>query len=332
MFASILSQSCPQAFRRIALAATCCLVMTSSLRADGITFTKTHIDLGKVRTAGDIDQQFDFVVTGNSPVEIIEIRPSCGCIKPTLEKKVYQPGEKGTIPFSIHATSQKEGPKKFQLSISTREPRLHTHVLSMDASFVNDITIQPSNLIIYMNGKKEMHEQITVTDRRPAHLAITEVTASSERLIPTVRTEKKGESEIQLVDLKIAADFPVGRHEALVHIRTNDGEYSSLEIPVTVVHQPRIRSMPEQIRLRAGTPNGQIYQIRLMDNQGKPIRIESITTNVESLKCEWQKDATRMPWVRVEAPPGIASQDKAEVTVKISEPVSTEWSLPITLE
>lgn len=40
---------------------------------------------------------FGFTNTGREPIEIDSVKSSCGCTTVSLEKKVYQPGEKGHI-------------------------------------------------------------------------------------------------------------------------------------------------------------------------------------------------------------------------------------------
>jgi Protein of unknown function (DUF1573) len=52
-------------------------------------------------TAGATDQfvvaKYQFTNTGNNPVTIIEVQPSCGCTTVQLAKKEYAPGESGEL-------------------------------------------------------------------------------------------------------------------------------------------------------------------------------------------------------------------------------------------
>ena len=45
--------------------------------------------------------EFPFQNSSDHIVEVTEVKVSCGCTKVKLKKKLYLPGEKGVIPYSI---------------------------------------------------------------------------------------------------------------------------------------------------------------------------------------------------------------------------------------
>jgi len=75
------------------------------LTADAkIEFTKKVIDFGDVESGKIVDVVFEFENKGDTDLEIKRINSSCGCTVPSLEKKVYKPGEKGKIPVKFYST------------------------------------------------------------------------------------------------------------------------------------------------------------------------------------------------------------------------------------
>ncbi len=68
-------------------------------RAD-LVFSTLRAELGEIRSGARLGYSFSFVNRGTEPVEIVEARPGCGCLRPRLERLVFRPGEEGTIPLA----------------------------------------------------------------------------------------------------------------------------------------------------------------------------------------------------------------------------------------
>lgn len=62
-----------------------------------IKFDRAQYDFGVVEEGGVLTHSFVFTNTGTEPLEIVDIRTSCGCTAAHPDKKIYQPGEKGVI-------------------------------------------------------------------------------------------------------------------------------------------------------------------------------------------------------------------------------------------
>ncbi len=75
------------------------------LTADAkIEFSKKVIDFGDVNSGKIVNVVFEFENKGDTDLEIKRINTTCGCTVPSLEKKVYKPGEKGKIPVKFYST------------------------------------------------------------------------------------------------------------------------------------------------------------------------------------------------------------------------------------
>lgn len=79
-------------------------MMVFSLAAEShIKFKETTIDFGEVNSGEIVDIKFEFENTGDSILIIKNISTSCGCAAAKLEKKEYQPGEKGALPVKFNS-------------------------------------------------------------------------------------------------------------------------------------------------------------------------------------------------------------------------------------
>ncbi len=64
-------------------------------------FKETTIDFGEVDAGKSIDIKFEFQNTGDDVLIVKNIRSTCGCTVAKVDKKEYNPGEKGEIPVKF---------------------------------------------------------------------------------------------------------------------------------------------------------------------------------------------------------------------------------------
>jgi hypothetical protein len=85
-------------------------------KSPGIQFeTKTH-DFGKIPKGKDATCSFKFTNTGDAPLTLKDVRPSCGCTAPKWPRKPIMPGETASIKAVYDAAS----PGRFQKSITVK--------------------------------------------------------------------------------------------------------------------------------------------------------------------------------------------------------------------
>lgn len=62
-----------------------------------ISFEKDMHDFGKIEKGQIAKHKFKFKNTGNQPLIVTNVRPSCGCTTPSYSKEPVMPGQEGTI-------------------------------------------------------------------------------------------------------------------------------------------------------------------------------------------------------------------------------------------
>jgi len=67
-----------------------------------LRFYNLRHDFGKVDDTDELIYEFKFKNEGSERLQIIEVKPSCGCTTTELEKMVYEPGEEGAIELLFH--------------------------------------------------------------------------------------------------------------------------------------------------------------------------------------------------------------------------------------
>ena len=66
-------------------------------KGPAVSFEKDTYDFGKIEKGNIAKYQFKFTNTGDEPLIITNVRPSCGCTTPTWSKEPVAPGQSGYI-------------------------------------------------------------------------------------------------------------------------------------------------------------------------------------------------------------------------------------------
>ncbi|MGE5341657.1 MAG: DUF1573 domain-containing protein [Candidatus Omnitrophota bacterium] len=93
-------------------------------------FEKTIVDFGEAVSDQVMTIEFKFENTGDETLTIGNISTSCGCTLATLEKKVYNPGEKGTLQVKFDPKTI-NGPVTRAITVNSNDsanPSLHLEI------------------------------------------------------------------------------------------------------------------------------------------------------------------------------------------------------------
>src|SRR5947209_4479086 len=85
-----------------------------------LRFGQTTFEAGEVRGGAVLTPRFAFTNVGTAPVEITEVRPGCGCLKPRLTRRTVPPGETGQIELEVDTRRESAGPHVWQLGVRSQ--------------------------------------------------------------------------------------------------------------------------------------------------------------------------------------------------------------------
>ncbi len=90
-----------------------------ALKSQGIfNFEKETHDFGTLEEGVVASYEFEFTNTGDQPIEISEVKASCGCTTPYWSKELIMPGKKGKIKASYN-TQKRPGPFNKSITIKS---------------------------------------------------------------------------------------------------------------------------------------------------------------------------------------------------------------------
>lgn len=112
--------------------------------AQTITFNETTIDYGTVKPAADGNKVFTVKNTGDKPLIISRVQPSCGCTTPEFSQEPIMPGKTGLI--KVHYDTNRVGDFQKLIEVYSNDP-------------VN------SRSVIYIKGKVDPNAPETVAQK-----------------------------------------------------------------------------------------------------------------------------------------------------------------------
>jgi len=89
-------------------------------------FEKTEHNFGKIDQNVPVTAVFEFTNTGDAPLILTNVAPSCGCTAPTYTKEPIMPGKTGTIKAQYNAAAMGLFTKTITVTANTDKPIILT--------------------------------------------------------------------------------------------------------------------------------------------------------------------------------------------------------------
>lgn len=300
-------------------------------------FAKSSVDAGTLRTGLRAKFEFPFTVEGDEPLQILELKPGCGCLKPAIEKYYYKPGEKGKITLQVNTLGESAGKQRWYVHVRYRQGIKNIQLaLQVHADVTTEVTIQPAKVRVIATAGG-LTQEIRLTDLRNKHLTIKAV-QSSLKFVNAATTDS-GHDELghwhSTIRLGLCENLPSGEHHGTLHIYTDDSIYGHLQVPIHITRpaRNRIRANPGTIKIIgiAGRP----LPSRLLavgDAENEPVEIKKIRADHPAIQCRWAKGPGALATVKIQVDRLKMKSKQIESTIQvyISSPAEEVISIPVT--
>ncbi len=311
------------------------LLPTSAARAE-LECAEPTVDKGEVRGGVPLSHRFPLVNRGSQTVEVTDVRPSCGCLAPKLERRRFQPGESGVLVLEVNTLTQPAGAQQLRATIHYRTGAIeHELPLYICARVVSEISVEPPSLAIYTDTS--IGHEIVVIDRRTEPLIVRAVPSSSPHVrtrLGELRRDDAGHWR-RSIQVEVLADCPEGNHNEVLSICTSDPTYPELKVPFTIVKRARreVSAAPSSIDL-SETATGQPLPARIVllsAVDDAEVRIERVECDHAAIDCHWAQGPGRQATVKVRIDRSRILGDNllGSVHVHISSPTPQTITIPV---
>ena len=191
-----------------------------------VEFEKLTHQFGVINDEREVSYEFKFRNTGDSNLEIFELKGSCGCTVPALDKKVYAPGESGQIKV-IYNPNNRRGKQHTTVTVTTNDPVRAQLTLGLESEVKPTIMTEPQVASIgQVERGKEATTIITITSRRKDILPV-QVTPGDAKVNATLKqyeeVEVDGEKLYRVpIEITLSPNAMVGPIQTQCVVRTTD--------------------------------------------------------------------------------------------------------------
>jgi hypothetical protein len=242
-----------------------------------IEFEAVEHDFGTISDDQQIEYEFKFTNKGVGPLEITNTHGSCGCTVGSLEKRVYQPGEGGSIKVSFNPAGKRDQ-QHTTVTVASNDATKPQTVLNIKALVRPLVMIEPQFAMLNQVPKARGGSTKLTISSRIAGLSILSATPSVAYLDAKVSGEREVEvngETLRQWDLEVVArpEAPVGNIAGVVQVRTSD-EKRVLTVSATGEVVGDVMVTPRQVQI-AGIAPGQAIntQVTLKSRNGMPFRV-----------------------------------------------------------
>jgi Protein of unknown function (DUF1573) len=151
--------------------------LAATLQA-GLTFDQNPLQINPKPEDEEIESTFTFTNTGSKPIQVTGLESSCSCLEASLDKAVYQPGEKGKGKAKFKVSSFTGKNEKF-LHIYTDDPDAKDIVMTAVIDVPVVVQVEPK-LVEWITGDKPEPKQYTVKMLGPDEIHIKQVSSTRE--------------------------------------------------------------------------------------------------------------------------------------------------------
>lgn len=300
-----------------------------------IVFDTPVYNFGRIVSGQDVVQDFWFTNKGTGPLEILAIRPSCGCTTTGDFDRVVQPGGRGKIPIKV-ATGKFNGPVVKTVTVQTNVPGPAANALiTIQGDLWQPISVQPDSVFLGRILESEANAaalvqsvSITTTNNAVARLS------APRSNNPVFRAEARKLEAGRRFTVTVFAVPPIrsGNNYGTIEIDTGLADMPTVRIPVTLIVAPELEVAPQLISFSGplNTPIKRFVSIR--NNVAAPLRVSGATCNNRDVRLEFTEVQPGVAWqLVIDIPAGYRPADPGgdKITLRTSKAGSESLSIPI---
>jgi len=244
--------------KKIILLSSVCIAFAGSglspLRAADapkIEFQSTTYDFGKIKQGEVARHDYIFTNSGNATLEILDVKPGCGCTTAGTWDKKVEPGKTGSIPLQFNSTGFGGSVSK-SATVTCNDPARSNVVLVLSGTVWRPVDITPAMAMFQIDSDSQTNQTkvLKIVSNMEEPLTVTEVTSANKSFTTELKTIKEGKE----YELSVTAVPPFSQPTTFsqISVKTSATNVPPLNVTAYATLQMQVTVSPMQINLPAG--------------------------------------------------------------------------------
>ena len=226
----------------------------------GLVFSEYLMHFGNqpVPQQPEVNATFLFRNVGDQPVNITDMKPSCGCLTPKVSISEIAPGESGRLTVPIKTLTESPGFHEYTVTVKYTDPTPREVTLAVKMTLPEKaIQIEPRSIYVIGQSTQSVEHTVTVSDLRETPLRVEAVSSSTTLFTPRIiERQRDHEGSRTTIGVTIAEKLPRGIQRGIVQVTTTDPVNPVLHVPVMARGPERdpgelVAVQPEHFRIAA---------------------------------------------------------------------------------
>jgi hypothetical protein len=296
-----------------------------------IQFDSVNFDFGRVKSGEVVRHDFIFTNAGSAMLEILDVKPGCGCTTAGEWDKRVEPGKTGRIPLQFNSTAF-SGLVAKSATINCNDANQTNVVVLLRGTVWKPIDVQPTMAVFTFSSdvQKEESRFLSITNNTAAPIALTDLQSTNAAFRAELKTLKEGWD----FELRICAVPPfTNTVVSQVTLKTSSTELPAISATACAVVQPVIAVAPQEIVLPAASRSNNFTAVVSIRNSGSnAVSLSEGRVNAPGVDVRLQETQPgRAFTLTVVFPPDFQVQpgQKAELSLRTTHPLFPTLTVPV---
>jgi hypothetical protein len=279
-------------------------------------------DFGSVPRGSHLLHRFKITNIYAVDMDIVSLKPSCGCGTATATKTTLKPRESGYIEVTVDTTRFQQ-PKKLTVAVTVGPEYVSTADLVLSFDPRNDVVFNPGQITfgVVSQGKATEKKEIDVEYAGALDWKVTEVVSKDLPVEASFKEwyRRAGQKSAKEVGYKISVALKpealAGPFKQEIFLKTNDPNCPMLPVLVEATVRAPLTASPNKLEFGSATVGRPITK-RVIVTATKACKITSIEGQADGVTAELPEGSKEKHFLTVKWLPTAAGELKRSLVIK----------------
>lgn len=297
-----------------------------------IAFEQTTHDFGVVKRGEIVKHSFVYTNTGTETLEVLAVKPGCGCTSAGTWEREVPPGKTGSIPLQFNSTGFSGNVTK-SVTVTFKDTAQSNMVLFLKAKVWTPIEITPATVLFqYGEGSTNVETRtVRIINNLETPLTLDAPQVSNPSFKAALKTITPGK-EFSL-EISTAPPMPSSTFTAQIILKTSSPEMPTLTIHSTGIQRASVTYSPTRLMLPASPLSSNLkLGMTIQSHDTSALALSEPSCTIPGVTVDIREmQAGRLFYVSAAFPAGFTPKagETPELTVRTSHPKFPMIKVPI---